>query len=78
MKVGEIRRLTKDGFFKQNRDHGDFCEEPVRWVALNSKTGAPMWSNEISVALLTLEDWSQYAPNVQGYCAGGKYIRDMQ
>jgi hypothetical protein len=73
-----FRIKNADGFFKQNRDHGHFCEAPVRWVAVNSKTGAHMWSNEISLALLTIDDWSQYTPNVQGYCAGGTYVRDAQ
>lgn len=74
-----VFRIKNAGsFFKQNRDHEHFCKQPVRWVALNSKTGAPMWSSEISLALLTIEDWAQYTPNVQGYCAGGTYVRDMQ
>jgi hypothetical protein len=73
-----FRIKNADGFFEQNRDHGDFCEEPVRWVALNSKTGAHMWSNEISLSLLTIEDWSQYNPEAKGYCAGGTYVRDTQ
>jgi hypothetical protein len=73
-----FRIKNADGFFQQNRDHDKFCEQPVRWVALNSKTGAPMWSAEISLALLTIEDWSQYTPEVQGYCGGGTYVRDAQ
>jgi hypothetical protein len=65
-----------DQFFKQNRDHDHFCAEPIRWVALNSKNGAPAWSSEIWLALLTIEDWNSYTPEVQGYCTGGKYVRD--
>jgi hypothetical protein len=69
------RIKNADKFFARNRDRKAFCRQPVRWVALNSSTGAPAWSNEIYFGLLTLEDWSKFAINAGGYCAGGKYVR---
>lgn len=69
------RIKNADKFFARNHERKDFCPQPVRWVALNSSTGAPAWSREIWFAMLTLEDWSKFAINTAGYCAGGKYIR---
>lgn len=69
------RIKNADKYFKLNQGGPDFCTQPARWVALNSTTGAPAWSSEITFALLTIEDWSQYAVNTGGYCAGGKYVR---
>lgn len=69
------RIKNADKYFKLNQSTPDFCTQPVRWVALNSTTGAPAWSSEITFALLTIDDWSKYAINTGGYCAGGKYVR---
>lgn len=62
-------------YFKKNAGKSSYCTEPPRWVALNSETGAPAWSNEIWVGLLTLEDWSKFTPVANRYCAGGAYVR---
>ena len=70
-----FRIKNSERYFRQNRDQSERCGGPVRWLALNSATGAPIWSREIWVALLTIEDWSQYAPNAHGQCASGKYVR---
>jgi hypothetical protein len=69
------RIKNADKFFEHNRDRKAFCAQPVRWIALNSTTGAPAWSSEIWFAMLTLEDWQKFAINTGGYCGGGKYIR---
>lgn len=69
------RIKNADKYFKRNQSSLDFCTQPARWVALGSSTGAPAWSSEITFALLTIDDWSKYAVNTSGYCAGGKYVR---
>jgi hypothetical protein len=62
-------------FFKQNAGRNAYCTSAPRWVVVNSKTGAPSWSNEIWVGLLTLEEWEQYTPDEHRACAGGTYVR---
>jgi hypothetical protein len=62
-------------YFKQNAGRTGYCMEPPRWVAVNSDTGAPAWSREVTVALLTLEKWSEYTPDQHRSCAGGTYVR---
>ncbi len=69
------RVRNADRYFKQNQGRSHFCTEPARWLAVNSRTGAPAWSDEIWIGLLTIEDWSTYTPDVTGYCAGGLYLR---
>lgn len=71
-----VYRVTNaKAYFSQNRQHEEFCEEPPRWLLVNSRNGAPAWSDEIWVAVLTLENWSAYTPDQAGYCAGGIYVR---
>jgi hypothetical protein len=62
-------------YFKQNAGRNAFCKEAPRWVAVNSKTGAPAWSSEIYVGLLTLEEWSKYTPDEHRSCLAGTYAR---
>jgi hypothetical protein len=62
-------------YFKKNTGRKAYCTVAPRWVAVNSKTGAPAWSNEITVSLLTLEDWQKYRPIAYQSCAGGTYVR---
>ena len=62
-------------YFKKNAGRKAYCAVAPRWVAVNSKTGAPAWSNEIQVSLLTLEEWQQYRPVAYQSCAGGTYVR---
>ena len=62
-------------YFKQNAGHKAYCQEAPRWVVVNSKTGAPAWSSEIYVGLLTLEEWSKYTPDEHRSCAAGAYVR---
>ena len=62
-------------YFKQNAGRTGYCNQPPRWVAVNSDTGAPAWSREVTVALLTLEEWSQYTPDQHRSCAAGTYVR---
>jgi hypothetical protein len=56
------------------------CNAPPRWLAVSSTSGAPAWSGEIQVALLTLPDWRQFnpgspaPPNDSQPCASGRYI----
>jgi hypothetical protein len=60
---------------KQNTGKDAWCAEAPRFIAVNSETGAPAWSREIFVGLLTLEDWSKYTPDEHHACAGGQYVR---
>lgn len=62
-------------YFKQNAGRAAYCGEPPRWIAVNSKTGAPAWSQEISVAFLTLEKWESFSPAAHRSCAAGTYVR---
>ena len=62
-------------FFKQNTGHAGFCTEAPRWVVVNSETGAPAWSSEITVGLLTMEDWKKFRPIAFTACASGAYVR---
>lgn len=63
-----------NSYFTANRNAEGFCTEPPRWAAINSPAGAPAWSGEIWVSLLTLEDWTAFEPGVPGHCAGSKYV----
>ena len=70
------RIKNADKFYAANKAQNNFCSEPARWVALNSTAGAPAWSTEIFVALLTVDDWVKFIPHTGGSCASGKYVRD--
>lgn len=65
-------------YFKQNTGRKGYCAEAPRFVAVNSETGAPWWSREITISLLTLEEWSKYTPDADHSCAGGKYVRTRE
>jgi hypothetical protein len=69
------RVRNAQAYFSRNRQHEEFCAEPPRWLLVNSRNGAPAWSDEIWVAVLTLENWTAYKPHQAGYCAGGMYVR---
>ncbi len=62
-------------YFKQNAGRAAYCAEAPRWVAVNSKAGAPAWSTEIWIGLLTLEEWAKYSPAAHRSCAAGTYVR---
>jgi len=62
-------------FFKKNAGKSAFCSEQPRWVAVSSHTGAPAWSDEIWVGLLTTEDWARFRHAEDRVCLGGDYIR---
>ncbi|HEY8509187.1 MAG TPA: hypothetical protein VIL32_12560 [Steroidobacteraceae bacterium] len=64
-----------NSYFTANRNTEGFCSEPPRWAVINSPAGAPAWSGEIRVSLLTVEDWTRFEPGMQGHCAGSKYVR---
>jgi len=69
------RVKNSDAFFKANTGTSGFCAEAPRWVAVNSENGAPAWSNEIWVGMLTLEDWAKFTPPINRVCISGTYIR---
>jgi hypothetical protein len=69
------RIKNADKYFEANKSQSKFCPQPARWVALNSTAGAPAWSSEIYIALLTVDDWAKFEPRNGGSCATGKYVR---
>jgi hypothetical protein len=69
------RVKNASAFFKKNDGKNAFCSEAPLWVAVNSHTGAPAWSNEIWVGLLTLQDWAKFKHADDRVCAGGDYVR---
>jgi hypothetical protein len=68
------RVRNADKFFKRNAGHAAYCAQVPQWVAVNSKNGAPAWSAEIWVGLLTIKDWAQFTPAVSQACADGQYL----
>lgn len=76
MAGGSVYRVKNaDRFFKQNEGRNAWCHEAPRWIVVNSETGAPAWSNEIFVGLLTVDQWAKFTPQEDGFCGGGKYVR---
>jgi hypothetical protein len=69
------RVKNAEAYFEKNAGKNAFCSEAPLWVAVNSATGAPGWSNRIWLGLLTLEDWTQFNPRTNRACAGGDYVR---
>lgn len=69
------RVKNAEGFFKKNSGKESFCSEMPLWVAVNSTTGAPAWSNEIWVGLLTLKDWARFTHAADRVCLGGDFRR---
>ena len=69
------RVKNAETYFEKNAGKNAFCTEAPLWVAVNSETGAPAWSNQIWVGFLTLEDWTQFNPRTHRVCAGGDYVR---
>jgi hypothetical protein len=64
-------------YFRKNQGKSAFCSETPLWVAVSSATGAPAWSTEIWVGLLTLEDWAKFRHAVNRVCLGGSYVRSQ-
>ncbi len=62
-------------FFKKNTGKDAFCSKMPLWVAVSSESGAPAWSNQIWVGLLTLENWASFSHTAKGLCLGGDYVR---
>ena len=62
-------------FFKKNAGKEPFCSKAPLWVAVSSESGAPAWSNQIWVGLLTVEDWVKFRHAEDRVCLGGDYIR---
>jgi hypothetical protein len=65
-------------YYKANAGRRGYCSEAPRFVAVNSETGAPAWSREIEIALLTLEEWSKFTPDEHHACASGSYVRTRE
>jgi hypothetical protein len=69
------RVSNADDFYRKNAGKDAFCDRMPRWVAVNSPTGAPAWSNEIWLGMLTLEDWAHFSHATDQVCLGGDYVR---
>jgi hypothetical protein len=69
------RVKNAESFFKKNSGKDAFCSEMPLWVAVNSTTGAPAWSNEIWVGLLTLKEWAGFTHAADRVCLGGDFRR---
>jgi hypothetical protein len=69
------RVKNAERFFKKNAGKEAFCSKMPRWVAVASESGAPAWSNQIWVGLLTLEDWARFRHAEDHVCLGGDYLR---
>ena len=69
------RVKNAEGFFRKNAGNEGFCSKAPLWVAVSSESGAPAWSNQIWVGLLTLEDWQSFMPGKDEACLGGDYLR---
>jgi hypothetical protein len=59
-------------FFKKN---SGICSNAPLWVAVSSESGAPAWSKQIWVGLLTLKDWKSFKPSEDHACLAGNYVR---
>jgi hypothetical protein len=62
-------------FFKKNTGKEAFCDEQPLWIAVNSPNGAPAWSNEIWLGMLTLPAWETFRHAQDRVCLGGDYVR---
>lgn len=69
------RVKNADGFFRKNAGKDSFCSKKPLWVAVSSESGAPAWSNQIWVGLLTLENWASFSHRDDRVCLGGDYVR---
>jgi hypothetical protein len=69
------RVKNAEGFFKKNGGKEAFCSAMPLWVAVSSESGAPAWSKEIWVGLLTLENWASFKPAQDRACLAGNYVR---
>jgi len=63
------------GFFRKNAANVSSCEKAPLWVAVSSESGAPAWSSQIWVGLLTLDDWKSFKSPQDQACLSGNYIR---
>jgi len=76
MAGSSIYRVKNAGaYFKKNSGKQAFCSETPLWVAVNSATGAPAWSDEIWVGFLTLKDWASFTHAADRVCLGGDFRR---
>jgi hypothetical protein len=69
------RVKNAEDFFRKNTGKSAFCDRMPRWVAVNSPTGAPAWSDEIWLGMLTLDDWARFTHGEDQVCIGGDYVR---
>lgn len=60
-------------YHAQNAGRNAFCSEPPRWLAVRPRALGGGSAGDVWVALLTLDDWTAYTPEIAGYCGGGAY-----
>jgi hypothetical protein len=69
------RVKNAQAFSRKNAGKDAFCTKVPLWVAVSSENGAPAWSNQIWVGLLTLENWASFKHAEDRVCLGGDYVR---
>jgi hypothetical protein len=62
-------------FFRKNAGRNAFCDQTPLWIAVYSPTGAPAWSDEIWLGMLTLKEWPRFVHGADRVCIGGDYVR---
>ena len=69
------RVKNAEAYFRKNGGNEAFCSTAPLWVAVSSENGAPAWSNEIWVGLLTLDNWENFKAPQDQACLSGNYVR---
>jgi hypothetical protein len=69
------RVKNAEAFFRKNAAKGTLCSKAPLWVAVGSESGAPAWSNQIWVGLLTVNDWAKFSEPKDSACLSGNYVR---
>lgn len=69
------RIKNAERFFRKNGGNEALCSKAPRWVAVSSESGAPAWSNQIWVGLLTVENWERFNAAEDSACLSGNYVR---
>ena len=69
------RVKNAEAYFRKNGGNEAFCSTAPLWVAVSSESGAPAWSNEIWVGLLTLDNWANFKAPQDQACLSGNYVR---
>ncbi len=64
-----------EAYFRKNEETRPSAPRRRWGVAVSSENGAPAWSNEIWVGLLTLDNWENFKAPQDQACLSGNYVR---